>query len=73
MRISSHFKCNTLDEQLIATCSDFSLATVTTVPATLSLLFQQLCLEPVVQQKVQQEIDHVVGQGRPPTLSDRIK
>lgn len=32
-----------------------------------------MCLDPEVQRKVQNEIDRVVGQGRLPTLDDRIK
>lgn len=34
---------------------------------------QRLILEPDVQKKIQNEIDDVVGQGRLPTLDDRIK
>lgn len=34
---------------------------------------QRLILQPDVQKKIQNEIDEVVGQGRLPTLDDRIK
>lgn len=62
-----------IDEQLILICVDFALPSLSAVPATLAFLFQQMCLEPELQRKVQQEIDRVVDQGRVPTLSDRIK
>lgn len=55
------------------TCVDFALPSLSAVPSTLSFLFMQMCLEPEVQRKIHKEIDRVVGQGRPPTLSDRIK
>lgn len=67
------FQCQFSDEQLVLTCVDFSLPSLSAVPTTLAFLFQQMCLEPEVQRKVQKEIDKVVGQGRAPTLSDRIK
>lgn len=36
-------------------------------------ILQVLCARPDVQKKIQDEIDHVVGQGCLPRLDDRIK
>lgn len=58
---------------MILTCVDFALPTLSAIPSTIAFLFQQIFQEPEVQRKIQAEIDHVVGQGRPPTLDDRIK
>lgn len=60
------------DDQLILTCVDFLLPTFGTIPTTISFLFQQMLLHPEIQQKVQNEIDQVVGHGRAPTLNDRV-
>lgn len=61
------------DSQMVLTCVDFALPTLTTIPSTITFLFQQIFQEPEVQRKIQAEIDHVVGQGRSPSLDDRIK
>lgn len=61
------------DEQLVLTCVDFSFPALSAVPATIAFLFQQMLLCPEIQQKIQNEIDQVVGHGRAPTLSDRVK
>lgn len=61
------------DEQLILTLIDFSFPALSAVPATIAFLFQQIFLEPDIQQKIQREIDQFVGQGRAPTLNDRVK
>lgn len=58
---------------MVLTCVDFALPTLTTIPSTVTFLFQQIFQEPDVQRKIQAEIDRVVGQGRTPTLDDRIK
>lgn len=58
---------------MVMTCVDFALPTLTTIPATVTFLFQQIFQEPEVQRKMQAEIDMVVGQGRAPTLDDRAK
>ncbi|XP_059610795.1 probable cytochrome P450 304a1 [Phlebotomus argentipes] len=59
-------------EQLILICVDFFFPALTGVPVTLSLLYQRLLLQPEVLRKMQKEIDEVVGQGRLPSLDDRI-
>lgn len=60
-------------EQLIFTCIDLAFPASTGLPSTVTFLLQQICHEPEIQQKIQNEIDDVVGQGRAPTLDDRIK
>lgn len=62
-----------LDDQLILTCIDFAFPSLSAVSTTLSFLFTQMQFNPEVQQKIHDEIDHVVGQGRAPNLDDRIK
>ncbi|XP_055296744.1 probable cytochrome P450 304a1 [Sitodiplosis mosellana] len=59
-------------DQLILACIDFAFPALTALSTTVTFLFQQICHEPEVQRKIQEEIDHVVGQGRFPTLDDRI-
>lgn len=60
-------------DQLVLALIDFSFPALTALSTTVTFLIQQICHEPEVQQKIQDEIDHVVGQGRLPTLDDRIK
>lgn len=62
-----------LDDQLVLSCVDIVLPSLTTLSAAITLLLQQIRHEPAVQQKIQEEIDRVVGQGRAPTLDDRKK
>lgn len=61
------------DDQLILSLIDFAFPALTALSTTVTFLIQQICHEPEVQRKIQDEIDHVVGQGRLPTLDDRIK
>ncbi|XP_031627919.1 probable cytochrome P450 304a1 [Contarinia nasturtii] len=58
--------------QLILMCIDLILPTLTTISSTITFLFQQIFQEPELQRKIQSEIDRVVGQGRFPTLDDRV-
>lgn len=68
------YNCNVFtDEQLILTCIDFSFPALSALSTTVTFLIQQICLEPEIQEKIQKEIDNVVGHGRLPTLDDRIK
>lgn len=52
---------------------DFSFPTLSTLATTITFLIQQILHEPELQRKIQGEIDDIVGQGRAPTLDDRIK
>lgn len=61
------------DDQLILTCIDFSFPALSAVNTVVTFLIQQICIQPEIQKKIQNEIDKVVGQGRMPTLDDRIK
>ncbi|XP_034659890.1 probable cytochrome P450 304a1 [Drosophila subobscura] len=58
-------------EQFIMGLLDFSIPAFTAVGVQLSLLIQYLMLYPAVMQRIQREIDEVVGCGRLPTLEDR--
>lgn len=65
--------CYRLDDQLLMTCLDCFFPTLSTVPVTVAMLIQHIFTQPDIQTKIQQEIDRVVGQGRFPTLDDRVK
>lgn len=54
-------------------CVDVSLPALSSLPTTMTFLIQQICLEPDIQTRIQVEIDGVVGEGRLPTLDDRVK
>lgn len=45
----------------------------TGLPSTMTFLLQQICHDPEIQRKIQNEIDEVIGQNRLPTLDDRVK
>lgn len=62
-----------LDDQLVLSLLDFSFPALSALPTTLTFLIQQICHEPEIQRKIQDEIDHVVGEGRAPNLDDRFK
>lgn len=62
-----------LDDQLILTCIDFTFPPLSALSTTVTFLIQQICLDPSIQYKIQKEIDNVVGNGRLPTLDDRIE
>lgn len=62
-----------IDDQLIMTCIDYSIPPISAVPITVAFLMQRLILQPEYQAKIHKEIDEVVGNGRLPTLDDRIK
>lgn len=55
------------------TCVDFAFPPLSALSVTMSFMFQQICIEPEIQTKMQNEIDRVVGNGRLPSLDDRIK
>ncbi|KAK5640469.1 hypothetical protein RI129_011280 [Pyrocoelia pectoralis] len=59
------------EEQLLATCLDVLTAGFDTTCNSLGFVFLYLLLHPEVQQKAQEEIDSVIGRGRPPTSEDR--
>lgn len=61
------------DEQLLSTCIDFFLPSLNAISVTLQFLLHRFLLQPEILKKCQDEIDQVVGQGRLPSLNDRIK
>lgn len=69
------FFCNVLfsDDQLTLACIDFAFPALTALTSTITFLFQQICHQPEIQRKIQNEIDNVVGQSRAPTLDDRAE
>lgn len=62
-----------LDEQLVMLCVDIFNPALNANAITMQFLLQRLHFNPEILKKCQMEIDGVVGQGRLPTLSDRIK
>jgi len=58
-------------DQFIMGLVDFSFPAFTAIGTQLSLLIQYLMLYPAVLQRIQSEIQEVVGCGRLPTLEDR--
>lgn len=54
------------------TLVDFLFAAITTLPNQTAFLVQHLLLNPDCMQKMQAELDDVVGRGRLPTLDDRV-
>jgi len=59
-------------EQLIVMALDFITPSLVANSAAVTQVLQALCAFPEVQKKIQDEIDHVVGQGCLPELDDRI-
>lgn len=57
---------------MILTLLDFAFPAITALPVQTTFLFQRLLIQPEILQKMQKEIDEVVGQGRLPQLDDRI-
>lgn len=59
--------------QLVSICVDFYLPALNSISVTLQFLLQRFHFQPEILKKCQDEIDRVVGQGRLPSLNDRIK
>jgi len=59
------------DDQLTLVGVDFLFPSASANSITLSLLIRELMQRPEIQERIQQEIDMVVGRGRLPTLNDR--
>ncbi|XP_019646726.1 PREDICTED: cytochrome P450 2C15-like [Branchiostoma belcheri] len=59
------------EEQLIQTVTDLFLAGTETTSTTLLWASLLMILNPDIQQKVQEEIDSVLGQGQTPSMSHR--
>lgn len=55
------------------TCVDFAFPPFSALSTTMTFLVQLICHKPDIQRKIQEEIDRVIGEGRRPTLDDRIK
>lgn len=61
-----------VDDQLVQNVADFIAPPVTANSTAAMQILQILIERPVIMKKVQNEIDNIVGQGRLPTLDDRI-
>ncbi|KAK5640468.1 hypothetical protein RI129_011279 [Pyrocoelia pectoralis] len=61
------------EEQMLATCLDLLVAGFDSTCNTLGFVFLYLLLHPEVQERAQEEIESVIGRGRPPTLEDRTR
>ncbi|GBP41037.1 Farnesoate epoxidase [Eumeta japonica] len=59
------------EQELKVVCLDLLEGGFETVTNTLVFMLLHLVLKPEVQRRVQEEIDRVIGSGRPPSLSDR--
>lgn len=55
------------------TCVDFAFPPFSALSTTMTFLVQLICHKPEIQNKIQEEVDRVIGEGRLPTLDDRIK
>ena len=63
----------TTEEQLWVTAMDLFAAGSETTATTLAWAILYMILNPEAQEKVQKEIDQVVGRDREPSLDDRGK
>lgn len=54
-------------------CADFFVPPLAAIAIQLQFLIQRFYIQPEVLWKCQAEIDKVVGQGRLPSLGDRVK
>lgn len=61
------------EKQLLAVCLDMFIAGSETTNKSLGFIMLYLIREPEIQQKMQEEIDRVVGRERLPLLEDRPK
>lgn len=61
------------DKQLMLTAQDFIAPALNANSMQLAFLLQRFHLQPEILRRCQQEIDTVIGDGRLPTLDDRIK
>lgn len=61
------------DEQLVTLLLDFFMAGTETTSNTLSMAMLYMIMYPEIQDKVHQNVDDCVPDGRLPTLQDRTK
>lgn len=55
------------------TCVDFFMPVSVSTPNVVAFYLRQLILNPHIKERIQFEIDMVVGRSRLPTLDDRNK
>lgn len=58
--------------QLVSLCVDMFIPALNATSLTIQFLWQRFHFQPDILHKCQSEIDRVVGQGRLPTLNDRV-
>ncbi|XP_013200171.2 uncharacterized protein LOC106142814 [Amyelois transitella] len=58
-------------EQLVMICVDYLFPATTVAETTLTMMFERLLIQPELQDKMQEEVDRVVGSGRLPNIDDR--
>lgn len=66
-------KTTNSDDQLVMTLVDFGFPPFSALSQTMTFMVQLVCHKPEIQRKIQEEIDQVIGEGRMPTLDDRVK
>lgn len=66
-------KTGFLYEQLVMMCTDFLFPSLSAIETQVSFLLRFLLYNEKVLNKIQDEIENVVGSGRLPELDDRIK
>lgn len=54
-------------------CTDLVMPTLSTLSAAMSFFLQRMILQPEIMQRIQNEINLVVGTGRLPRLDDRVQ
>ena len=58
---------------MLLICVDFLFPAISALAVQMSFLFRQLLHQPQIAQRIQSEIDNVVGRGKLPELDDRIQ
>lgn len=66
-------KTGFLYDQMVMMCTDFLFPSLSAMEAQVAFLLRFMLHNPKVIEKIQEEIELVVGSGRLPELDDRIK
>lgn len=61
------------DDQMMMICNDFLFPSLSAMETQISFLFKHLVYRTDIVEKIQRELDNIVGFGRLPELDDRIQ